>query len=150
MDVTAGHSSGPHGCNLADAAPALSAMPSAIYGRSRGDHLVRVVPVTTLPGGEDMRTLLRVIVDTEAGNRAILDGSLPKIVGQFVEKTKPEAAYFGPHNGKRSATFVFDMQDSSQLPALVEPFFIGLGADIEIFPVMNLEDLQKGLAAVER
>ena len=97
-----------------------------------------------------MRTLLRVTLDTEAGNRAILDGSLPKIVGQFVEKTKPEAAYFGPHNGKRCATFVFDMHDSSQLPALVEPFFVQLGADIDISPVMNLEDLQKGLAAVER
>jgi hypothetical protein len=97
-----------------------------------------------------MRTLLRVTMDPDAGNRAILDGSLPTIIGKFVEKTKPEAAYFGPNGGKRSAMFVFDMEDSSQLPALVEPFFIGLGADIEIGPVMNLEDLQKGLAAVER
>jgi hypothetical protein len=97
-----------------------------------------------------MRTLLRVTLDTEAGNRAILDGSLAMTIGQFVEKTKPEAAYFGPHAGKRSAMFVFDMQDSSQIPAIAEPFFIGLGADIEMSPVMNLEDLQKGLAAVER
>jgi hypothetical protein len=97
-----------------------------------------------------MRTLLRVTLDTEAGNRAILDGSLGKIMGQFIEKTKPEAAYFGPNGGKRSAMFVFDMQDSSQIPALAEPFFLKLGADIELGPVMNLEDLQKGLAAVER
>jgi hypothetical protein len=97
-----------------------------------------------------MRTLLRVTLDTDAGNRAILDGSLAKTIGQFVEKTKPEASYFGPHGGKRSAMFVFDLQDSSQIPAIAEPFFIGLGADIELGPVMNLEDLQKGLAAVER
>ena len=97
-----------------------------------------------------MRMLLHVTLDTEAGNRAILDGSIAMTIGQFVEKTKPEAAYFGPHNGRRSAMFVFDMQDSSQIPAIVEPFFIGLGADIEMTPVMNLDDLQRGLAAVER
>jgi len=97
-----------------------------------------------------MRMLLHVTLDTEAGNRAILDGSIATTMGQFVEKTKPEAAYFGPHNGRRSAMFVFDMQDSSQIPAIAEPFFIGLGADIEMTPVMNLDDLQRGLAAVER
>jgi hypothetical protein len=97
-----------------------------------------------------MRTLLRITLDTEAGNRAILDGGLQKIIGGFIETTKPEAAYFGPHGGKRSAMFVFDMQDSSQIPALAEPFFIHLGAGIEMSPVMNLEDLQKGLAAVQR
>jgi len=97
-----------------------------------------------------MRMLVHVTLDTEAGNRAILDGSIAMTIGQFVEKTKPEAAYFGPHNGRRSAMFVFDMQDSSQIPAIVEPFFIGLGADIEMTPVMNLDDLQRGLAAVER
>ena len=97
-----------------------------------------------------MRMLLRVTLDTEAGNRAILDGSMAMTIGQFVEKTKPEAAYFGPHNGRRSAMFVLDMQDSSQIPAIAEPFFIGLGADIEMTPVMNLDDLRRGLAAVER
>jgi hypothetical protein len=57
----------------------------------------------------------------------------------------PEAAYFGPENGVRTAYVVFDLHDPSQLPALTEPLFSKLKATVEMFPVMNQEDLQKGL-----
>jgi hypothetical protein len=49
--------------------------------------------------------------------------------------------------GKRSAIFVFDMQDSSQIPAIVEPAFRDVNAEVYLTPAMNMEDLQKGLAA---
>jgi hypothetical protein len=65
-----------------------------------------------------------------------------------VDKIKPEAAYFMPNEGQRSCTFIFDMQDSSELPSLVEPFFLQLGAKIEVSPVMNFDDLQKGLSGL--
>ncbi len=42
------------------------------------------------------------------------------------------------------------MQDSSLLPTIGEPLFEGLGAKIEIQPVMNSEDLRKGLAALQQ
>jgi hypothetical protein len=58
---------------------------------------------------------------------------------------RPEAAYFGPENGVRTAFIVFDMQDPSQLPAITEPLFSKVKATLEMFPVMNQEDLQKGL-----
>jgi hypothetical protein len=58
---------------------------------------------------------------------------------------RPEAAYFGPENGVRTAFIVFDMQDPSQLPAVTEPLFSKVKATLEMFPVMNQEDLQKGL-----
>jgi len=40
---------------------------------------------------------------------------------------------------------VFDLEDPSQIPSIVEPMFSKLNATVEMFPVMNREDLQKGL-----
>jgi hypothetical protein len=93
-----------------------------------------------------MRMMLRVWMPVESGNAAIKDGSLPLAIKGLVDKLKPEAAYFFPDDGKRSALYVFDMQDTSQLPALVEPLFLQMNARVELSPVMNFADLQKGLA----
>jgi hypothetical protein len=92
--------------------------------------------------------MLRARLDTQASNEALKNGALPKIMQTLTERLQPEAAYFGPCDGGRSCTFVFDMQDSSRLPSLTEPLLRDLGAEIEIQPVMNTEDLQKGLAAL--
>lgn len=97
-----------------------------------------------------MRVMLRAQLDTQAANEAVKNGSLPKIMQALADRLKPEAAYFGPSEGKRCCTFVFDMQDSSLLPSLSEPLFENLGATIEIQPVMNTEDMQKGLAALQQ
>ncbi|MGW6474302.1 hypothetical protein [Streptomyces nigra] len=97
-----------------------------------------------------MRVMLRAHLDTQMSNEALKNGTLPQIMQSMTERLKPEAAYFGPSEGGRSCTFVFDMQDSSLLPTITEPLLVGLGAKIEIQPVMNSEDLQKGLAALQR
>ncbi|HCA87562.1 MAG TPA: hypothetical protein DEQ61_20085 [Streptomyces sp.] len=97
-----------------------------------------------------MRVMLRARLDTPAANEAIKHGSLPKIMESMIERLKPEAAHFGPGEGGRTCTFVFDMQESSQMPSIAEPLFEKLGAKIEIHPVMNREDMQKGLAALQR
>ncbi|MGW7271445.1 hypothetical protein ACWGH5_13065 [Streptomyces sp. NPDC054864] len=94
-----------------------------------------------------MRVMLRARLDTQVTNEAYRNGTLPKIIQSVTEQLKPEAAYFGPSDGGRTATFVFDMQDSSEIPAAAEPFLLELGAEIELHPVMNAEDLRKGLAA---
>lgn len=92
-----------------------------------------------------MRTMLRITMAVEAGNRAFADGSLQRTMQGLMERLKPESAYFFPDEGKRSAQFVFDLQDAAQIPALVEPLFSGLNAEVRLTPVMNAEDLRKGL-----
>ena len=92
-----------------------------------------------------MRTLISVVIPVEAGNKAIKDGSLAKAAESFMQKFKPESAYFFAKNGKRSMQFVFDLADPSDIPSVAEPFFFDLGADIEATPVMNADDLRKGL-----
>jgi hypothetical protein len=95
-----------------------------------------------------MRTLLRIRIQTDAGNKAIIDGNVQRVLKELADQIHPEAAYFLPDAGERSAMFIFDMQDSSTIPAIVEPLFMTLHASVELSPVMNLDDLQKGLAAV--
>ena len=89
--------------------------------------------------------MMKVQIDTEAGSRAIADGSLPQLMQEMLEQLQPEAAYFGPEDGIRTAFIVFDLKDPSQLPAITEPLFSNLKATVEMFPVMDRDDLQKGL-----
>ncbi|MFE9394572.1 DUF3303 family protein [Streptomyces flavidovirens] len=96
-----------------------------------------------------MRVMLHAHIDTEAGNEAIRKGTLPQMINSVIEQLKPEAAYFFPNMGRRSCMFVFDMQDSSQLPPVAETFFMELGAEVEVVPVMNGDDLKKGLASLQ-
>ncbi|WP_330296516.1 hypothetical protein [Streptomyces sp. NBC_00503] len=96
-----------------------------------------------------MRVMLRAHLDTAAANEGIKSGALVQAVKKLMEALKPEAAYFGPHEGVRSMWVVFDLQDSSQLPALTEDLFMQFNAEIEVSPVMNGEDLAKGIAAMQ-
>ena len=97
-----------------------------------------------------MRTMLRVQIPVETGNATIKDGSLPNAFQALIDRLKPEAAYFFPDEGRRSALFVFDMQEASQLPSIVEPLFEQLNADVQMTPAMNLEDLRKGLGEIAK
>jgi len=93
-----------------------------------------------------MRCMLKLEMDTEAGNKAIADGILPKVLQQVIDRTKPEATYFGTEMGRRTAFIFFDLVDSSDIPIIAEPAFTHLNAKVTFMPVMNGDDLQKGLA----
>jgi hypothetical protein len=95
-----------------------------------------------------MRMMMKVKMDAEAASRAVQDGSLPQLMEETLGALEVEAAYFGPEDGVRTAFIVFDLQDPSDLPRISEPLFRGLRARIEMFPVMDREDLRKGLERV--
>lgn len=97
-----------------------------------------------------MRTLLKVVMEVEASNNAIKSGKLPEVIKATADRLKPEATYFFASEGCRTCLMVFDMSDPSQIPVIAEPFFMELNAKLEFQPVMNMEDLQKGLAAAEK
>jgi hypothetical protein len=90
---------------------------------------------------------MTVEIDTEAGNKAYVDGSLKKAVMGLMDEVKPEAAFFTTHDGHRTGYIVFDMKDPSQMVGLSEPLFQGLNAKVSYAPVMNPDDLQKGMSA---
>jgi hypothetical protein len=93
-----------------------------------------------------MRVMLRFTIPVEQGNQAYKDGSLGKTMETIMKKLKPEAAYFAPMDGKRAGMLFFDVAEPSQIIEAVEPLFSGLNAAVELIPVMNGDDLRKGLA----
>jgi hypothetical protein len=93
-----------------------------------------------------MRMMLKVSIPVEAGNKGVKEGILPETVMRFVEAMKPEASYFFPQGGLRTALFFFDLENPTMVPTAVEPFFTNLNASIELTPAMNLEDMKTGVA----
>lgn len=93
-----------------------------------------------------MRVMAKISIPAEAGNQAIKDGTLPRVMQRTAERWHPEAMYFTALDGHRTAFVVFDLPDSSAMPPFAEPFFSELGADVMLAPVMNADDLGKGLS----
>ena len=97
-----------------------------------------------------MRFMLTFRIPTEQGNAAVKDGSINQTVQSILEDLKPEAAYFGDIEGGRGGYLVVNMDDASQIPALAEPLFLGLGATVKLHPVMTPDDLMKAGPALEQ
>jgi hypothetical protein len=91
-----------------------------------------------------MRMLLRVSIPVEAGNAAAKDGTLGSTVERIIADLKPEGSYFyADDDGQRAGSIVFDMKDPSQIPAVVEPWFLAFNARVSLRPIMNPQDLAK-------
>jgi hypothetical protein len=97
-----------------------------------------------------VRMLLKWQIPVEAGNEAIRTGKIAQVNEALMGRLRPESAYFYTENGTRTSYVVFDLDDVSRIPEIAEPLFQNLHAKVEFFPVMNADDLQKGLAAVAR
>jgi hypothetical protein len=89
--------------------------------------------------------MIKITIPVEAGNKAFRDGTLQKTLMGALERLKPEAAYFLPERGVRTAMMFIDLKDSSELPAIAEPLFEAFNAGVEFLPAMNADDLRKGL-----
>jgi hypothetical protein len=96
-----------------------------------------------------MRTLMKVQICAEAGNRGIKDGTLPDIIRKTLETVQAEAAYFTTMDGQRTMIAVFDLKAASDIPRIAEPLFMGLNASVDFMPCMNAEDLKAGLSTVK-
>ncbi|HWG40950.1 MAG TPA: hypothetical protein VN658_10410 [Candidatus Acidoferrales bacterium] len=97
-----------------------------------------------------MRCLMKVSIPVETGNVAIADGTLPKTIETILNELKPEAAFFAEDNGKRTGFIFLDLKDTSQIPALSEPWFLAFNAHVELHPAMNLEDLKRATPGIEK
>jgi hypothetical protein len=97
-----------------------------------------------------MRFMLKFRFPTEQGNALARDGRLGQTVRSILEELNPEAAYFTDMDSARGGYLVINMDDASQIPAMAEPLFLGLGATVELHAVMTPEDLTKADPAIEQ
>ena|ERR1035438_5567784 len=101
-------------------------------------------------GPNEMRMMMTVSIPVEAGNAAAASGTLGSTMQRILGEIKPEAVYFTTKDGKRTGYIFFDMTDSSQLPAVAEPFFLAFNAVIDVQPAMTPQDLAAAAPAIER
>ncbi len=97
-----------------------------------------------------MRFMISFRMPTDKGNAVIKEGRLPQTLQSIMEELKPEAAYFTDVDGARGGYLIVNMDDASQLPAMAEPLFFGLGATLQVHLVMTAEDLEKASPALEQ
>ncbi|MFL6057339.1 MAG: hypothetical protein ACJ732_00350, partial [Rubrobacteraceae bacterium] len=97
-----------------------------------------------------VRFMITCRIPVDKGNELVKNGTLGPTIQSIMEDLKPEAAYFVDVEGARGGYIIVDMEEASQIPSLVEPLMIALGATIEVHPVMLPEDLQKAGSDFER
>lgn len=96
-----------------------------------------------------MRMLLRVSIPVETGNAAAKAGTLGSTIEKILAEIKPEAAYFFTDDeGRRCGGIVFDMKDTTQIPAIAEPWFLAFKAAVTLRPVMTPQDLAAGASGI--
>lgn len=90
-----------------------------------------------------MKMLLSVEFPLEPFNALVRSGKAVEIIGRILETIKPETAYFTEQDGKRGGIFIVDVQTSSNVPSLSEPFFLNFNASCKFRILMSPADLQK-------
>ena len=91
-----------------------------------------------------MRFLIRARIPAEPGNKMVQDTGFMTKLEEYINKVKPEASYFMPIDGQRSMAFIVNIERNDQIPAIAEQLF-QWGATVDVIPVMNFDDLKRGL-----
>ena len=96
-----------------------------------------------------MRYIIKFNFPVDSGNAVLSDPEFGEKLQQFLSDVNAEAAYFTLVDGQRGGYIVVSFDDASTIPAIAEPLFLWLKADVEFIPVMVAEDLAKAGPAIE-
>ena len=97
-----------------------------------------------------MRFLVIVHMPTEAGNKVLKDPNFMQTLEDYFSSVKPEAVYFGEHDGERTVFMILDVGSADMMVAIAEPLFNLVNARVDFEPVMVLEDIKKGMQALQK
>lgn len=90
-----------------------------------------------------MRFVMHVKLPIGKFDQAVRDGTVDQKMKAILDEVKPEAAYFVATEGKRGGYLIVNMENSSEIPRLAEPWFLVFDAEIDFMPCMTPEDLAK-------
>jgi hypothetical protein len=94
--------------------------------------------------------MLKVTIPVEAGNAVTKAGTMAETIQVLLADMKPEAVYLTLESGQRALYIFLDLQDSSDLARLGEPWFLALNASLEWRPVAVPKDLAKAGPSIEK
>ena len=92
--------------------------------------------------------MVKFTLPTQETNPLVKDGSVGQTMETLLGKLQPEAAYFGPVDGKRGGFIVINMEEESEVVTKLEPLWLELNATVETFPVATADDLRAGLQSL--
>jgi hypothetical protein len=95
-----------------------------------------------------MRTMVKFTIPTQEANPLVKDGSIGQTMETLIGNLQPEAAYFGPIDGKRGGFIVINMEEESDVVTKLEHLWLALGATIELFPVATPDELRAGIQSL--
>lgn len=95
-----------------------------------------------------MRYVIRFHFPVEQGNAVLRDPNFGDKMRGILSDMQAEAAYFTTVEGQRGGYIVVNFDEASKIPAMAEPLFLWLKADLEFIPVMLPEDLGKAGADI--
>ncbi len=96
-----------------------------------------------------MRFMCRFRIPVETGNQLAKEGKLGLKVQAILEEQKPEAVYFSLEQGKRTVFVVVNIDQTSQLPQIAEPWFQAFNAEMEADIAMTAEDMKNAGPSIE-
>ncbi len=97
-----------------------------------------------------MRFLVRATIPVDAGNDLVRDPDFGKRIQALMGEIKPEAAYFALESGQRTVYMVVTMADAHQLPAIAEPLWLNLSADVDFIPVLDQSEMNRAMPTSEQ
>lgn len=89
-----------------------------------------------------MTTLVIARLPNETFNVAVQNGTAGEKINKILEHAKPQSVYFTELDGQRSVVMAIDLKESSEIPAIAEPWFLTFEADVEFHPAMTPDDLK--------
>lgn len=97
-----------------------------------------------------MRFMVEFSIPTQHGNDVVRSGRIEKVFRKLGEEFKPEAMYFYPAEGVRGGCLFVQSDDPALCVAIGERLWFGLQAQVKVNPVMNAEELGKGLSGLNK
>ena len=92
--------------------------------------------------------MVKFTIPTQETNPLVEDGSIAQTMESLLGELQPEAAYFGPIDGKRGGFIVINMEQESNVVTKLEPLWLELNATVETFPVATADELRAGLQSL--